>query len=228
MPQFKKENQKKLTLGNTRFLIDYAQKFPHTFVHVHYNKHKIHPKLCNINLHKLTHSLISQCPRERISVVQIALLIVAFSLPYITKFVINANHQRSQPTSSHCTTCQYVECLLLLPLLPLMPLVECWCVHMSHCTRRRSEVDHTTPHHTVKMLHFVLFHSVTCYTNPIVSCIHANTTKLRNITSTLVATCVILQSVKCTMNKTTHIIYGVRYIIYITTEVSKHSANSSS
>jgi hypothetical protein len=24
------------------------------------------------------------------------------SLPYITKFVINANHQRSQPTPSHC------------------------------------------------------------------------------------------------------------------------------
>ena len=45
------------------------------------------------------------------------------------------------------------------------------------------------PHHTIKMLpHFVFFHSVTCYTNSIVSRTHANTTKLRNITCALVAT----------------------------------------
>ena len=50
------------------------------------------------------------------------------------------------------------------------------------------------PHHTIKMLHFVLFHSVTCYTKSIVSHIHVNTTKLRNVTFTLVATSVILWS----------------------------------
>ena len=38
----------------------------------------IHPKLCNINLHNVTHSLISQNPRERMFVVQISLLIVTF------------------------------------------------------------------------------------------------------------------------------------------------------
>ena len=54
------------------------------------------------------------------------------------------------------------------------------------------------PHHTIRMLHFVLFHSVTCYTNPTVTRIHVNTTKLRNITCTLVATGVILQSLECT------------------------------
>jgi hypothetical protein len=48
------------------------------------------------------------------------------------------------------------------------------------------------------MLHFVLFHNVTCYTNSIVSHIHVNTTKLYNITCTLVATCVILRSLECT------------------------------
>jgi hypothetical protein len=54
-------------------------------------------------------------------------------------------------------------------------------------------------HHTIQMLHFVLFHSVTCYTNFIVSRIHVNTTKLRNITHSLVATGFILRSLECTL-----------------------------
>ena len=41
------------------------------------------------------------------------------------------------------------------------------------------------------------FHSVTCYTNSVASLIHVNTTKLRNITCTLVAMGVILQSLEC-------------------------------
>jgi hypothetical protein len=57
------------------------------------------------------------------------------------------------------------------------------------------------PHHTIKMLHFVLFHSVTCYTNSIVSCIHVNTTKLCNIIYTLVATCVTLWNLECSSHK---------------------------
>ena len=36
------------------------------------------------------------------------------------------------------------------------------------------------PRHTINMLHFALFHSVTCCTNSIISRIHVNTTKLRN------------------------------------------------
>jgi hypothetical protein len=53
------------------------------------------------------------------------------------------------------------------------------------------------PHHTIKMSHFVLFHSVTCYTNSIVSHILVITTKLRNITCILVATGVLLRSLEC-------------------------------
>jgi hypothetical protein len=47
------------------------------------------------------------------------------------------------------------------------------------------------------MLHFVLFHSVPCYTNSIASCIHVNTTRLRNITCSLIAMGVILRSLEC-------------------------------
>ena len=40
------------------------------------------------------------------------------------KFVINTNHQRSQPTPSHCAMCQHVECYLLILILLLTLLVE--------------------------------------------------------------------------------------------------------
>ena len=47
-------------------------------------------------------------------------------------------------------------------------------------------------------VHFLmLFHNVTCYTNFALSHIHVNITKLNNSTCILVATCVILCSLKC-------------------------------
>ena len=94
--------------------------------------------------------------------------------------------------------CQHVECHLLLLLLLLLPLVECWCMHTQHRPGRPSGVDHTTL--TIKMLHFVLFHNVTCYTNSIISHIHVNITKLRNIMCTLVATGMILRSLEWISN----------------------------
>jgi hypothetical protein len=150
-----------------------------------------HLKLRNMNLHNVTHSLISWNPRERMFVVQISLLVVTFSLHCITKFVINANHQRSKPTPSHCAMCQHVECHLLILL------TTCWMlVHVSATLPgNASAVDHTSvgdgkTNSNCLHISFVLFHYVTCYTNSIVSRIHVNNIKLRNITCTLIVTSV--------------------------------------
>ena len=74
-------------------------------------------------------------------------------------------------------------------------------------------------------------HSVTCYTNSIVSRIHVNTTKLRNIMCTLVATCVVLQSLNCVRDSvhlySDHEVLGLRTIPLLKSTVLHHGDGNS-
>ena len=119
------------------------------------------------------------------------------SFPYITKLC----HQcKPSKKSTHTFTLRHVSICGVSPSYSYSSIsysyVTCWMLVHAYATLL-GKAKWSGPHHTIKMLHFVLFHSVTCYPNSIVSRILVNTTKLRNIKCTLVATCVILRSLEC-------------------------------
>ena len=164
----------------------------------------LHPKLHNINLYNVTKTLISRNPRERMFVVQISLFIVTLLSPLSLNLSLLQTTQEVNP-HPHIAPCVNMWCVtfLIFFFFFLCHFVECWCMRSPHRQGRPSGVDHTSvtdrrtnsnyPH-----IVFVSFHNVTCYTySIIVSHIHVNTTKLRNITCTSVATGVILRSVEC-------------------------------
>ena len=157
----------------------------------------IHPKLYSVNPHNITQSLISQNPRERMFVVHSPFLIVTFvsliswilSLMQATKEVHPHPHiapcvnmlsvtPYSYPSSSSCATC--------------------WKLVHAYVTSP-GKTKWSGPHQQRWEENDFKFHSVTCYANSLVSHIHVNTTKLRNITCTLVTTSVILWSLECAL-----------------------------
>ena len=160
------------------------------------------PKLRNINLHNVTHSPISRNPRERMFVVKISLLIVTFLYLMSQNLSLMQTTQEVNPRPHIAPCVNMWSATFLFLFFFLCHLCECWCMRLPHRPGRLSGVDHTSVddgrtnskwHH----ISFVIFHNITCYTNSIGSRIHVNTTKLRNIMCTLIATGVILQSLEC-------------------------------
>ena len=151
-------------LGKTRIFTNYTQHPSRTM------KHLVHPQLCNINLHNVTHSLISQNPREHMFVVQISFLTVTF-LSLISQNLSSMQTTQEVNPHPHITPCVNI-CIVTFLFFFLCHLLEvgaCIC----HSLGRPSGVDHTSvgdgkmnsnhPH-----IFCVLFHDVTCYTNSII------------------------------------------------------------
>ena len=134
-------------------------------------------------------------------VVQISLLIVTFLSLISRNLSLMQSTQEVNP-HRHIAPCVSMWSVTFLffffSLCHLLNVGACICD-----IARPSGVDHTSigdmitnsncPH-----IFFVLFHNLTCYTNSIVSRIHVNTTKPRNIMCTLIAIGVILWSLECT------------------------------
>ena len=145
----------------------------------------VHLKLRNINPHNVTHFLIIRNPRERMFIVQISLLIVTFFslISRILSLIQTTKEVNPHPHIPPCVNMWSVTFLFLLIfflfLCQLLNVGACMC-HIAW----EGQVEWTTPHHTIKMLHYMLFHNVTCYTKSIVSHIHVNTTKLHNFMCT--------------------------------------------
>ena len=136
-------------------------------------------------------------------IVQVSLLIVMF-LSLISQnlsLMQTIKEVNPHPCIVPCVNMWSVTFLFFFFFFFLCHLVECWCMHPPHHLGRPSGVDYTDMRTNSNCSHisFLLFHDVTCYTDPIVSRIHINTTKLRNITCTLVATGVILRSLECSL-----------------------------
>jgi hypothetical protein len=153
-----------------------------------------HPKLHNINHHNVTHSLISREPREWMFVVQISLLIVTFLslISQILSLMQTTKEANPHPCIAPCVN------MWSITYFSSSYATTRWMLVHAYATLPE-KVKWSGPHHIIKMLHCALFYSVTYYINSTVSYIHVNTTKLRNITCTLVATCDILRSLECTL-----------------------------
>ena len=125
-------------------------------------------------------------------VVQMSLLVVTF-LSLISRWILSSmqifKEVNPQPRIAPCVNMWSVAFFFLCQSLNVG---ACIC-HMA----REGQVQWSGPHQRRWDENEFKFHSVTYYTNLIVSCIHANTTKLCNITCTLVATGVILRSLEC-------------------------------
>jgi hypothetical protein len=129
---------------------------------------KLHPELHNFNPHNVPHSLISWNPRERMFVVKISLLIFTFLslMSQILSLMQTIKEGNPHPRIAPCVNMWSVAFFFFFFFF------FCWCCCLCHllnvgaciCHISSGKTKWSGPHHTITMLHFVLFHNVTCYT----------------------------------------------------------------
>jgi hypothetical protein len=156
-------------------------------------------------------------------VVQISFIFVTFlSLMSRNLSLMQTTHKvNPHPRISPCVSATFF--FIFFFLCHLLNVGACIC----HITQ---EVEHTRVgdrRMNLNCIHisFVLFYNITCYTNSIITHINVNTTKLCNIMCTLVATCVILWSLKCiTFTNFSHLLLALPPTLIGITQVSgKHN-----
>ena len=137
----------------------------------------VHPKLYNIKPHNVIHSLIVRNHRERLFVVKISLLIVTFfSLISRILSLMQPPKKSIYTLALHHMSIRGVPPSYSYSSSPPCATCTCW-ILVHACATLPGKAKWSGPHHTKKKLHFVLFHSVTCYTHSIVTRIHVNNTK---------------------------------------------------
>lgn len=104
---------------------------------------EIHPKLRNIYIYNVTHSIISRNPNERMIFIQISLLIVTFRSLISWVFFWSLMHTTKEVNPNLCIVpCVNMESvfffLFFIKFFFLGHLLSCWCMDMSHCSGRPS------------------------------------------------------------------------------------------
>ena len=132
--------------------------------------HQVHPKLRNTNPHNITHSLMSWNLREWMFVLQISLLIVTFLSLISWTFVIDASHQWKL---IHFLALRHVSVCGVSPSSSSSSAV-CWMLVHAYAPSPR-KAKWSGPQQWRWEANEFKLHSVTCYTDSIVSHIHVNT-----------------------------------------------------
>jgi hypothetical protein len=136
-------------------------------------------KLRNIRLHNVTHSLISHNLRgTHFRSSSLTLIVTFLSLPSL----------KPPKKSTHTLALRHVSFIQSVAFLFLLCyfFFLCHLLDVGACVRHivhKGQVEWTN----IKMLHFVLFHSDTCYTSSTVSRIHVNVANLCIVMCTLVS-----------------------------------------
>ena len=100
----------------------------------------LHPKLRNINLHNIIHSVICRNPKERMFVVQISFLIVTF-LSFISQLLSLLQTPKEVNPHLHIAPCVNMWSVFFFFFLSHLLNIGAWIRHIA----REGRVEWTTP-----------------------------------------------------------------------------------